>query len=62
MTDNYNEHKFHEYWDKNCSECYKDRERVLNKPCGMSNTRQSNEDILGIAQEGSEHLTTYRYW
>lgn len=60
--DNYFEHSTHEYWDKKCSTCYSEREKLLNKPCGMSNTRQNNDDILGIAQERVEHLTTYRYW
>lgn len=62
-TDNFLEHSQHtEQWDKKCSECYKEKQTVLNKPCGMSNTKQSNDDILGIAQERSEHLVINRYW
>lgn len=57
--DNFFEHEFHtEKWDKNCSTCYNERQAVLNKPCGVSDTKKVSFEL---AEERSAHPSN-NYW
>lgn len=59
MNDNYKNHILHtEEWDKNCSTCFSERQAVLNKPCGVSESKRNNFELAG---ELSSHPSN-NYW
>lgn len=64
VKDSYLEHIFHtDEWDKNCSECFKEKQTILNAPRGYKviEDRSLRSIDLSLAGEQSEHLTNY-YW
>lgn len=62
MNDTYWEHEQHkDYWDKDCSTCYSERKKVLNKPCGVSEDSSPRKQDWELADERSEHSNN-NYW
>lgn len=62
ITDNYKEHKLHEFWEKNCSSCYSDMLETLKKyNIGATLENNPRDCDMDLMQQRSAHPEE-RYW